>query len=82
MKLNKQSHYHFFFLFFSVRRLHAMRLCLYKRSSQAKILKTDEEDQVFNVAENKTNSITYILFQIEVLLRFGATAIVLPGNFF
>ena len=52
-----------------------MRLCLYKRSSQAKILKTDEEDQVFNAAENKANSITYILFQIEVLLRFGATAI-------
>ena len=59
-----------------------MRLCLHNRSSQANILKTDEEDQVFNVAENKTNSIADILFQIEVLLRFGATAIVLPGNFF
>ena len=59
-----------------------MLLSLYNRSSQAKLLETDEADEVFNVAENKTNSITDILFQIEVLLRFGATAIVLPGNFF
>ena len=59
-----------------------MLLCLYNRSSQAKLLETYEADEVFNVAENKTNSITDILFQIEVLLQFGATAIVLPGNFF
>ena len=31
-------------------------------SSQAKLLETDEADEVFNVAENKTNSITDILF--------------------
>ena len=54
MKLNKQSHYLFF-----IRRLHAMLLCLYKRSGQVKSLKTDE---VFNVTENKTNSNTDIIF--------------------
>ena len=58
MKLNKQSHY----LFFSIRRLQAMLLCLYKRSGQVKSLKTDEADEVFNVTENKTNSITDIFF--------------------
>ena len=58
MKLNKQRHY----LFFSIRRLHAMLLCLYKRSGQVKLLKTDEADEVFNVTENKTNSITDIFF--------------------
>ena len=40
-----------------------MLLCLYNRSSQAKLLETDEADEVFNVAENKTNSITDIFFQ-------------------
>ena len=39
-----------------------MLLCLYDRSSQAKLLKTDEADEVFNVAQNKTISITDILF--------------------
>ena len=32
-------------------RLNAMLLCLYNRSSQAKLLETDEADEVFNVAE-------------------------------
>ena len=40
-----------------------MLLCLYNRSSQAKLLETDKADEVFNVAENKTNSITDIFFQ-------------------
>ena len=40
-----------------------MLLCLYNRSSQAKLLETDEADKVFNVAENKTNSTTDIFFQ-------------------
>ena len=40
-----------------------MLLCLYKRSSQAKLLETDEAYEVFNVAENKTNSITDIFFR-------------------
>ena len=44
-------------------RLNAMLLCLYNRSSQAKLLETYKADEVFNVAENKTNSITCILFQ-------------------
>ena len=39
-----------------------MLLCLYTRSSQAKLLKTEQADEVFNIAENKTNSITDILF--------------------
>ena len=39
-----------------------MLLCLYDRSSQAKLLKTDEADEVFNVAQNKTVSITDISF--------------------
>ena len=59
MKLNKQSYYPFF----SIRWLHAMLLCLYKRSSQVKSLKTDEADGIFNVTENKTNCITDIFFQ-------------------
>ena len=40
-----------------------MLLYLYNRSSQAKLLKTDEADEVFKVAENKTTSITDIFFQ-------------------
>ena len=40
-----------------------MLLCLYNRSSQAKWLETDEADEVFNIAANKTNSITDIFFQ-------------------
>ena len=40
-----------------------MLLCLSNRSSQAKFLETDEADEVFNVAENKTNSITDIFFR-------------------
>ena len=32
-------------------------------SSQAKLLETDEADEVFNVAENKTTSITDIFFR-------------------
>ena len=40
-----------------------MLLCLYNRSSQAKLLETDEADEVFNVAENKTNSITDIFLR-------------------
>ena len=39
-----------------------MLLCLYNRISQAKLLETDEADEVFNVAENKTNSMTDIFF--------------------
>ena len=58
MKLNEWSHY-----LFSICQLQAMLLCLYNRSSQAKLLETDEEDKVFNVAENKTNSITDIFFR-------------------
>ena len=40
-----------------------MLFCLYNRSSQAKLLETDEADEVFNVAENKTNSITDIFLR-------------------
>ena len=40
-----------------------MLLSLYNRSSQAKLLETDEADEVFNVAENKKNSITDIFFR-------------------
>ena len=58
MKLNEQSHY----MFFSICWLHVMLLCLYNRSGQAKSLKTDEADEVFNVTENKINSITDIFF--------------------
>ena len=39
-----------------------MLLCLYNRSGQAKSLKTDEADEVFNVTENKINSVTDIFF--------------------
>ena len=45
--------------FFSVRRIHAIMLCLHNRSSRAKLLKTEE---AFSVTENKTNSITNIFF--------------------
>ena len=57
MKLNEQSHYLFFYLLASW-----YVLCLYDRSGQAKSLKTDEADEVFNVTENKINSITDIFF--------------------
>ena len=50
-------------IFFSIRWLHAMLLSLYNRSSQAKLLETDKTDEVFNIAENKTNSITDIFFR-------------------
>ena len=39
-----------------------MVLCLHNRSSQTKLLKADKTDEDFNVTENKTNSITDILF--------------------
>ena len=45
-------------IFFAIRRLHAMLLCFYNRSSQVKLLKTDEADEIFKFVEYKTNSIT------------------------
>ena len=54
-----------------------MLLCLYNRSGQAKSLKTDEADEVFNVTENKIDSITDIFF-----LKHVATVIVVQGDFF
>ena len=47
-------------IFFSILQLHAM--VLHNRSSQAKLLKIDEAEEIFNVTENKTNSITDISF--------------------
>ena len=44
-----------------------MLLCLYKRSSQAKLLEKDEADEVFNVAENNTNSIADIFLRTYCL---------------
>ena len=44
-----------------------MLLCLYNRSSQAKLLETDEADKVFNIAENKKNSTTDIFFRKNYL---------------
>ena len=58
MQLNKKSHY-----LFSICQLDAMLLCFYNRSSQAKLLETDDAGEIFNVAENKTNSITDIFFR-------------------
>ena len=49
--------------FLSIRRLHAMLLSFYNRRGQAKLLKTGETDEVFNVPENKTNFIPYIFFR-------------------
>ena len=40
-----------------------MLLCLYNRTSKAKLLETDEADEVFNVTENKTDFITDIFFR-------------------
>ena len=46
--------------FLSIPRLHTMLLCLYNTSSQAKLLETDEADEVFNDAEIKqTPSLTF-----------------------
>ena len=39
-----------------------MVLYLHNRSSQVKLLKIDEAEEVYNVIENKTNSITNIFF--------------------
>ena len=58
-----------------------MLLCLYNRSSQVKLFKTDEADEGFNVTENKTNTPSQT-FLPEILLRFGATVIVFLGNFY
>ena len=49
-----------------------MLLCMYNRSGQAKSLKTDETDEVFNVTENRINSIRHFL--PKIFLRFVATA--------
>ena len=54
-----------------------MLLCLYNRSGQAKLLKTDEADEVFNVTENKINSITDIFF-----LKYYLDLWLLQGDFF
>ena len=54
-----------------------MLLCLYNRSGQAKSLKTDEADEVFNVTENKINSITDIFF-----LKYYLDLWLLQGDFF
>ena len=71
--------------FFSVCRIHAMLLCLYNRSSKVKLLKTDEVDEVFKVAENKTNYITDILF-LKYYFNLGLLQLysweMLPENFF
>ena len=40
-----------------------MLLCLYNRSSQGELLKTDQAGEVFNVAEYNTISITDIFFR-------------------
>ena len=58
MQLNKESHY-----LFSICQLDAMLLCFYNRSSQAKLLETDDAGEVFNAAENKANSITDIFLR-------------------
>ena len=54
-----------------------MLLCLYNRSGQAKSLKTDEADEVFNVTENRINSITDIFF-----LKYFLDLWLLQGDFF
>ena len=54
-----------------------MLLCLYNRSGQAKSLKTDEADEVFNVTENKINSITDIFF-----LKYYLDLWILQEDFF
>ena len=58
MQLNKESH-----CLFSICQLDAMLLCFYNRSSQAKLLETDDAGEVFNAAENKANSITDIFLR-------------------
>ena len=47
-----------------------MLLCLYTRSSQAKLLKSEQADEVFKIAEKKKNSITDILF-LKYYFDFG-----------
>ena len=68
-------------IFFSIRRLHVMLLYLHNRSSQAKLLKADKADEVFNVTE-ETDKCHHRHFLPEIVLSFGVTAIVLLGNFF
>ena len=62
-----------------------MLVYLYNRSSQAKLLKTDEADEVLNVADNKTNSITDIIF-LKYYFDLGLLQLysweIVPGNFF
>ena len=56
--------------FLPICRLNAMLLCLYNRSSQAKLLKKDEADEVFNLTENKTN-FTKDIFFLKYYLDLG-----------
>ena len=72
MKLNKQNHYLFFYLLAS-----CYAALFYNRSGQAKPLKTDEADKVFNVTENKINSIIDIFF-----LKYYLDLWLLQGDFF
>ena len=47
-----------------------MVLYLHNRSSQAKLLKIDEAEEVYNVDKNKTNSITKTFF-LKHYVDFG-----------
>ena len=51
-----------FFFLFLIRRLHDMLLSVYSKSSQVKLLNTDEAQKALNVTENKINFITEIFF--------------------
>ena len=57
-----------------------MVLYLHSRSSQVNLLKIDKTEEVYNVIENKTNSITNISFLKYYLdLRYGDCSL---ENFF
>ena len=62
-----------------------MLLSLCNGSSQAKLLKTDEADEVFNVAENKINSITDIFlrkYYLDLGLMLGYSLEIFSENLF
>ena len=48
-----------------------MPLRLHNSSRRAMLLKTDEADEVLNITENTTNSITQTSLLPVILLRFG-----------
>ena len=67
-------------MFFFICKLHDMLLSLHNRSSQVKLLKTDEADEAFNVM--KIRRISSQTFSSRNITQIWGYYVCLPGNFF